>query len=258
MKRIYLLLLLFSILASLSSCDTEGNFIDTGYNTFGGVKILWQADNTIKYKLTLDGDSISKVYYPSDKTKGILKVFKNDETTPELETEVAINGKQVELVQMPESPIMLAANNDETNPSNRNSVKVRFFIPSNFNDWANSVQVDIYATVDKKNYTPTGKSLTLEKGKLSDYVELNLNMFFPESSNTVTFNFDVKDMDGNILVDHTASKSKNNQILFQSGSSKLTDTGWEPINKFATTQMEKKTAGSNVLYRFLYKFGTSW
>lgn len=253
MKNIHLFILFFCFLFLLIGCDKNGESLDKGYSLFE-VNMLWQADASISYKYTLDNDTVSGLaYIPRDKTSGILRVFKNDETTPELEQEVTLQGGSniIDLVQLPESPVMISPS--ESDPSTAHHVKVRLFYKG-IEGWGSSVKVDIYATVDRVTYTSTGVSVILEEGELSSYFELDLNQFFPTSTSPVYFNSDITDVvTGTLLVNH--SKGTNYGAI-QFGTTSLDATnGWQSTNKCATSQMKKQ--GSS-LFRFLPVFGIPW
>jgi len=245
--------LLLTIL--LGGCDKEGELFDKEFSIFA-VNMLWQADASISYKYTLDNDTIKGLaYIPRDKTSGILRVFKNDETTAELEQEITLQEgrNDVDLVQLPESPVVISPS--ESDPSTTHHVKVRLFYKG-IEGWGSSVKVDIYATVDRVTYTSTGVSVVLEEGKLSPYFELNLNQFFPENTSEIAFNSDITDVaTGTLLVDH--SKGPNyGAIKFADDIVSFDATnGWKSPKKCATSQMRKQ--GSS-LFRFLFAFGIPW
>lgn len=256
MKNIHSFILFFCFLFLLVGCDNnEDSYVDKGYSLFG-VNMLWQADASIGYKYTLDSDTVKvgeAFYLPRDKTSGIFRVFKNDETTPELEQEVTLQegNNVIDLVQLPESSVVISPSEDD--PSTTHHVKVRLFYKG-IAGWGSSVKVDIYATVDRVTYTSTGVSVVLEEGKLSPYFELDLNQFFPTNTSQVVFNSDITDVaTGALLVDH--SKGTNYGAI-QFGTTSLDATnGWKSTNKCATSQMKKQ--GSS-LFRFLLTFGTPW
>lgn len=254
MKNIHSFILFFCFLFLLVGCDNiEDVYVNKGYSLFK-VKMLWQADASISYKYTLDNDSVGPVSsYIRDKTSGILRVFKNNETTPELEQAVTLQegDNVVDLVQLPESPVVISPS--ESDPSTAHHVKVRLFYKG-IAGWGSSVKVDIYATVDRVTYTSTGVSVVLEEGKLSPYFELDLNQFFPTNPSQVVFNSDITDVaTGTLLVNH--SKGTNYGAI-QFGTTSLDATnGWQSTNKCATSQMKKQ--GSS-LFRFLLVFGTPW
>ncbi|WP_448788301.1 hypothetical protein [Bacteroides graminisolvens] len=251
MKNVKSLILYFFILI-LSGCDTEGEYTDAGYVSFR-VKIEWQADANIDYKMTFDNDTIKQntgIIVPREQTSGVLRVYRNDETTPELEKEVTIENGVISLIQLPGSTISLSPTVEDEDPSESSRIKVRFFY-NGIEGIGNSAKVDIFTSTDFRTWDSVG-SITLEEGKLSSYVELNLNHFFPASTRTAYFCCDITDLaTGVMLAQHT---SRAGLITFQTGSSSFDSvTGFKAINKFATCQMAAPTT-----YRFNYVFGTAW
>ncbi|MBP2644302.1 MAG: hypothetical protein H6Q67_2189 [Firmicutes bacterium] len=253
MKNIHSFILFFCFLFLLVGCDNnEDVYVNKGYSLFK-VKMLWQADASISYKYTLDNDSVGSVSsYIRGKTSGILRVFKNNETTPELEQAVTLQegDNVVDLVQLPESPVVISPSEDD--PSTAHHVKVRLFYKG-IAGWGSSVKVDIYATVDRVTYTSTGVSVVLEEGKLSPYFELDLNQFFPTNTSQVVFNSDITDVaTGTLLSNHTKG---TNYGAIQFGTTSFDATnGWKSTNKCATSQVKKQAS----LFRFLLAFGIPW
>ncbi|MBP1614599.1 MAG: hypothetical protein H6Q13_2047 [Bacteroidetes bacterium] len=249
----YIYVLFFCLISLLAGCDTEGENTYAGYTSFM-VKIEWQADADVVYKMTFDNDTIkqnTEIIVPREQTSGILRVFRNDETTPELEQEVTIeNGIELSLIQLPGSTISFSSTEDEEDPSDSARIKVRFFY-NDIEGIGSSAKVDIFTSTDLKTWESVG-STTLEEGKLSSYVELNLNHFFPSSTKTARFCCDITDIETGIMVaQHT---SRAGLITFQEGSSSFDSvTGFKAINKFATCQMASPTT-----YKFNYVFGTAW
>lgn len=249
----YIYVLFFCLISLLAGCDTEGEYTDAGYTSFE-VKIEWQADADVVYKMTFNNDTIKQktgIIVPIEQTSGILRVYRNNETSPELEKEVAIeNGVVLSLIQLPGSSISFSPTVDEKDPSESSRIKVRFFY-NGIEGIGNSAKVDIFTSTDFRTWESIG-STTLEEGKLSSYVELNLNHFFPSSTKTARFCCDITDIETGIMVaQHT---SRAGLITFQEGSSSFDSvTGFKAINKFATCQMAPPTT-----YRFNYVFGTAW
>nr|WP_320059269.1 hypothetical protein [uncultured Bacteroides sp.] len=258
MKNIHSFILFFCFLFLLVGCDENGESFDKGYSLFE-VNMLWRADESISYKYTLDNDTVkgsTSTYIPRDKRSGILRVFKNNETTAELEQEVTLQegSNIVDLVQLPESPVVISPS--ESDPSTTHHVKVRLFYKG-IEGWGSSVKVDIYATADYgMTYTSTGVSVVLEEGKLSPYFELNLNQFFPENTSEIAFNSDITDVaTGTLLIDHS-NGTNSGAIQFADFLSFDGINGWKSFpNKCATSQMTKQ--GSS-LFRFLPVFGIPW
>lgn len=255
MKTIKYILSIFTLSLFFSSCETDGEMISEASTTSFSVKIGWQANSDRVYKATFndkdiilgDGITVSK-----DNLSGILKVYNGEEPTPELEETVNFSPRQtIELIQLPDSPIMLASGGSEDDPSNRNSVKVRLFY-KDIPDYGNKILIDLYATVDNSTFKPIGETITLEDGKLSEYIELNLNEFYLESPEEVIFKFDIKSLEGEILLSHTASR--NNSIQYDQYSAELNDSGWEGYYKSSICQLNK---GGRTT-RFLFAFGTPW
>lgn len=196
MKKIYLYIPLFCILLSFAGCDTEGEVVDTGFITTD-VNLVWKADNTASYKLTLDGDTVkSQMHFSRDKKKAMLRAFKNNETTPELEEEVTLeNNKRIELIQLPGSKISFYKASEETDPSSEHNVKLRLFY-STTEGWGKSVKVDIWAKAGRRGeHVPTNISMILKEGKLSDYTELNLNYFLPDNEGSPKFYAEITDVE---------------------------------------------------------------
>lgn len=93
--------------------------------------------------------------------------------------------------------------------------------------------------------------IELEKGQLSEYVELNLNMYFPDITTQVYFNSDVFDVEtGQQLVDHTRGYNQG-RVFHDSGSGTTpifnAEAGWQSINKLVTLRAN----ASPSLTRFL-------
>ncbi|WP_071145272.1 hypothetical protein [Bacteroides ihuae] len=250
MKNVKLLILYFFILI-LSGCDTEGEYTDAGYTSFE-VKIEWQADADVVYKMTFNNDTIKQktgIIVPIEQTSGILRVYRNNETSPELEKEVAIeNGVVLSLIQLPGSAISFSPTEDEKDPSESSRIKVRFFY-NGIEGIGNSAKVDIFTSTDLRTWDSVG-SITLEEGKLSSYVELNLNHFFPASTRSAYFCCDITDLATGVMV---AQHTRRAGLITFGSSSFDSVTGFKAINKFATCQMAAPST-----YRFDYVFGTAW
>jgi len=238
----------------LGGCDIDGVETIKGFSTVA-INMQWRADESITYKYTLDNDTINgMIYIPRDKTSVILRVFKNNESTAVLEKETTLQAGQnvINLVQFPGSPVTITP--VEADPSTTHHVRVRLFY-ENITGWSNSVKVDIFATVDRKTYTPTGVSVVLEEGKLSDYFELNLNQFFPANTSKIYYNSDITDVaTGALLVDHSKGSNYGQIQYTQYGYASLdATTGWSCNVKSTISQMQ-----DNSLHRFLGVFETPW
>lgn len=265
MKKLYSFILLFSVLISLSNCDTQGDIISTGYHRFGGVKVIWQADNTINYKFTLDNDSIYGIMpFSIDKTTGMLRAFRDNETTPELETEVAINGKEVELIQMPGSSISIKEaepTNDSDLPSDeRNKFKLRFYY-NNVEGWQNTVKLDLYYKVDlftpMMDAYPTGISVNLQNGILSDYIIVDLNILSPNPSNSSSplLLAVISGENGNIVFDGHKEFIPTGQIKYSytiSPEYSQETKNWTYDIKYVTCSYDQS------LKTFSYSWGDAW
>lgn len=244
----------------LGGCEKDGVETIKGFSTVT-VNMQWRADESITYKYTFDNDTINgMIYIPRDKTSGVLRVFKNNESTAELEQEVTLQeGRNViNLVQFPGSPVIITP--VEADPSTTHHVRVRLFY-DNITGWGKSVRVDIFAILYdpitwESIYKPTGVSVVLEEGKLSDYFELDLNQFFPANINDgVYYNSDITDVvTGALLVDHSKGDiyGQIQYTLYGYASSNAT-TGWSCNVKSTISQME-----DNSLHRFLGVFETPW
>ena len=257
MKTIQKAFFVLVALLSLASCETNEEMISYGYTTFGGVTILWQADNTINYSFTFDGDSIDereRFPLPKDRITGVLRAFKNEETEPELEEAVAIDGNIIELIQMPNTPIAIVSGSDEADPSDRNKVKVRLFY-NNVEGWGSSVKVDMYATADRTNYESVGQ-VVLTEGKLSDYFELDLNRFYREdpTQTRIYFNSDITDLDtGKLLQDHSVTYR---QGMISIPSVSVGESGLESTYKFLTNQPQ--VLSSFTRFNYIYNISKTW
>ncbi|WP_394700335.1 hypothetical protein [uncultured Bacteroides sp.] len=187
MTNIKLLAFYFLATFFLGGCDTEGENTYAGYMAFQ-VKIDFQANKDDVYKIVFNGENIdlNKATYlsGSGEMSGTLLAYKNDETMPELETEVTVqNGTVISLVQLPDSPISLASTStDEEDPETRNRIKMRFFYTQE--ELGSTAKFVFYMTDGGGDMSQWDEiaNINLEKGKFSPYIEFDLAKYYtPES-----------------------------------------------------------------------------
>lgn len=115
MKRIFLFWIVSLFL--LTGCETESDeWVDVGYKSLR-IQMFFQADETKSYTAFFNDQEISmqpgpgnsKLFQVPD-TVGVLKVFNNNEPTPELE--VIINVGTIYLIQLPGQPVTLYEEED--------------------------------------------------------------------------------------------------------------------------------------------------
>lgn len=262
MRNIYLILsLLCCSLVFLPGCDTEAEVLDGGYIEFGGVKLVFQADAADTYKFTLDGDTIrisERRYLPRTKTTALLRAFKNNETTPVLEEEIAIeHRKMVELVQMPGADIVVASAEEEEDPSSGNSTKVRFFY-KNIDGLGSSIKIDIYAAFAwGTTFLPDPvASVSVEEGQLSEYVELDLNCVYTEDPDASPMFFsDIFDLENNVqFTDHESIDYNEKGMIPVFGFSSTEEPGYKSPYKFETFQLSTEWD----MKMFTPVFNTPW
>jgi len=271
MKTLKLSLSIFFLILIITGCETEGDNIHEASLTGLEVKIAFQDDATIQYRATWNdkeilrsGKTDSTITISRDSLSGTLKVYKNNETEPELEKQMTISpGYTISLVQLPGSPIIINSGEDEADPSNRTSVKVRFMY-SDMPGWGDSVKVDIFVYISDpdgvKSTRSTGVSVIVKERELSPYVELDLNQFVSDLTRyerTRTYVTDVTDIaTGTLLVDHTTSSTGQiGQISF--GSKRwVNDTGWKPSQKFSTCYAYLNPNTNKISFQF--GFGAPW
>lgn len=240
------------LLLGLTGCDTtlDVNEKITGYKTISA-KISWQADPDTKYKITVDGKDTTFLFIPRSQEAVHLQVFNVDSNRMEIDEQVLVkDGSQsISLIQLPEQPIQMISESNESDPKDKHHVKVRLFYNQDVlnradKNWGKRVKVELFASVDReKTFKPTGIVFELESGKLSDYVELDLNLLWPEGGDrAIIFNSDVTDLEtGELLQDH--SKKGNGQIGYnQDGNNPtLTKEGWMAKAKLMTLNANPST-----------------
>lgn len=116
-KNIKHLLFMVACLLVLFGCETESDeWVDVGYKSLR-IQMFFQADETKSYTAFYNDQEISmqpgpgnsKLFQVPD-TVGVLKVFNNNEPTPELE--VTINVGTIYLIQLPGQPVTLYEEED--------------------------------------------------------------------------------------------------------------------------------------------------
>ena len=264
MKTIKGIIIATFALLGMTACDTtEEDMIDNSYVKFG-IKLVFQAETTDVYKFTLDGDTIKvseTYYYPSKKTTATLRAYKNNESTPALEENVAIERpeKVVKLIQMPGADIsILSGKGEEEDPSSENKVKLRLFY-NNVEGFGKAIKVDVWIKVGRRG-TPvfTNVSFELEEGKLSDYKEIDLNYLFPDQTGSPKFITDIWDAKtGALLIDHSAYEAQIN-LGYTYDPNYGTDNGFKNDYKHVTSQLFYYSEYEKTLFEPLHGLCVAW
>lgn len=265
-KYIQLIALWAITLMGLTSCDKEGVLVEevTGYTTVSA-KIDFQADKDRTYKMVVDGNEIKegeKLFLPRTGGKVLFEVFRDNETTPELQEEIELeNGGIISLVQLPESKISLAGvgSTEEEDPKTRNSIKARFFYAQQ--DFGKSIKVDVFvydASDFEMKWIPL-TSFTVQQGKISDYIEFDLAMFYEPGEGIAgdhmpTFSCDITNMDnGEKILNHENFVT----IEYQDPMNWMSadENGDRSAYKFATFELQDFGYGT---FMFMPVFGIHW
>lgn len=118
MKNITHLLFLVAGLLALFGCETESDdWKDVGYTSLS-IEMEFQADETKSYTALYNDQEISmrlgnsNIILRSD-TVGVLKIFNDNESTPEMEETIHISpGKPISLIQLSGQPVTLYEEED--------------------------------------------------------------------------------------------------------------------------------------------------
>lgn len=265
MTNTKLLVFCFFSIIFLAGCDTEGeNTTDTRYITFR-VKIDFQANKDDVYRvvfndqeINLNGNNFSS---GNGEISGTLLAYKNDETVPELETEITVqNGTIISLVQMPDSPISLALSGaDEEDPATRNGIKMRFFYA--LEELGSSAKFVFCMTDGGGDMSQWDEiaTINLEKGKFSPYIEFDLAKYYtPQSAAAGEYHdpiitCDIYNESGELLYTHESLSIWVDYLfdLYEPIDENGTRSGY----KFMSSQLAIEGGGYG---GFNYVFGIPW
>lgn len=264
MTNTKLLAFCFFTIVFLAGCNTEGENTYAGYTTFQ-VKIDFQANKDDVYRvvfndqeINLNGNNFSS---GNGEISGTLLAYKNDETVPELETEVTIqNGTIISLVQLPDAPISLASSGvDEKDPATRNGIKIRFFYT--LEELGSSAKFIFYMTDGGGDMSQWDEiaTINLEKGKFSPYIEFDLAKYYtPQSAaageyHDPTITCDIYNESGELLYTH---ESQAILVDYWFNLYEPTDeNGARSGYKFMSSQLDVYEGGYG---GFTCAFGTPW
>ncbi len=144
-------------------------------------------------------------YLKTNDSNGVVTVYKNGETSPIYTSEniEIIAGQNLNLIQQSETDFLILSGNDDVeDPATKNLSKVRFiYTPSEALSQYETVRMDIiaynaYTADDFKTTT----SVILKKGKLSDYIELDMSLYKDRGEPT-GFGFSLYDENDNSILD---------------------------------------------------------
>jgi len=264
MKNVNLLVLYSLVLILLAGCDYENKYAEVGFIKYE-IKIDFQADKNNVYKVLFNNENIdlnTDSYLSRDaEASGTLLVYKNDETVPELETEVTIqDGTIISLVQLPDSPISLASSGvDEKDPATRNGIKIRFFYT--LEALGSSAKFVFYMTDGGGDMSQWDEiaTINLEKGKFSPYIEFDLAKYYtPQSAaageyHDPTITCDIYNESGELLYTH---ESQAILVEYWFDLYEPTDeNGARSGYKFMSSQLDVYEGGYG---EFTCAFGTPW
>lgn len=144
-------------------------------------------------------------YLKTNDSHGVVTVYKNGETSPVYTSEniEIIAGQNLNLIQQSETDFLILSGNDEVeDPATKNLSKVRFiYTPSEALSQYGTVRMDIivYNAYTADDFVKT-TSVILKKGKLSDYIELDMSLYKDRHEPTA-FGFSLYDESNNSILD---------------------------------------------------------
>ncbi|OUN98924.1 hypothetical protein [Bacteroides clarus] len=146
--------------------------------------ILYTVGTEDDYVLSFNNQTLENGksnYIPKGKTEGLIQIKKNNESADLCYTSNPITiaeDMKLSLMQLAEMDFMEIPEDTEAEPTQSNTVKVRFFYIPDETLTMDEIRVDFYrcdATWDWATPLPLAKTLTLKKGELSPYILFDLS-----------------------------------------------------------------------------------
>ena len=169
------------------------------------------------YTAELNGQPIvaGTNYIDKGKSSGDLEIYKEGEPVPVATIPVAIEeGMDMNVMQLNETTFVEVPSDDEPDPASDKILKARFLYSGDEVLTMDEIRLDFYL-LNEFSYEFMSDagivgSVTLQKGQLSEYIELDCSFRYPdgnagdsEDSYAYSFHFDITDVStGTVIADH--------------------------------------------------------
>ncbi len=212
--------------------------------------ILFSGDAS-QYTASFNGQelAVGETNYLSVKDlTGKLQIFKKGVNEPLYSQEMTIAANSnINVMQLSETDFMEVPADDEPAPETTDIAKARFFYNDAFSS-SSSIKINFYYfdenTWDWGSELPLAASVTLKKGELSSYVELELK----EDYGYTSFLIDAFDVDKNEYI--------TQYLVNYTYGPKFSEDGQKSIYKFVTYQLVMH--GSTVQFNPIEALSTRW
>ena len=165
-------------------------------------------------------------YLSIDKLNGLFEIKKVDEAEAVFSAEMTLtNDAIINLMQISDTEFLDLPEDTEAEPTEGNKSKVRFYYPAGVFD-AEEIRIDLYAydenEWDWETELPVAGSVTVGKGKISDYVEIE---FSADGSQYISYFCDMTDTSTDTKLNDYMSDyiyvGQNNYIPSDDGSNAI-------------------------------------
>lgn len=177
------------------------------YISFRPKLIIWD-DYTLKFNGQLIFNQQDNFLKKSDAASGTMELFAKDNNEPvgTIENVTIADGESPTVLQISGTEMMLLTNDGEEDvedPATENLTKVRFlYKPSEGYADVNAIRVEVWATENESwmDFYPTGQSVTVKKGEISDYIELDIAQLKESSGEAAWWMCDIYNAETNELI----------------------------------------------------------